>query len=259
MNVAAGGGLDWIKGIDGFFVQQKVEMLETVTGCDTKNRYALTQIQQGLPDPIPRLWINNLKKTAAQNPLIKAKEESFCLTRICFPSIRSLIMPFKDTKETTFMTVMRPFKCTCFWPGICMLNPQELSVIDAQGNIVGLAEEEFRQWWFCTRTINAKNGQGELQYRLRVPQCGTSSGSNCCAPSCFNYNFVIDLYNPEETEVLARSASVWPGCNCGGLTDRSNLVVRFPPDASLEQRSSVIAAMWLAEFAIFEASRSSRN
>ena len=87
---------------------------------------------------------------------------------------------------------------------------------------------------------------------MRTSECGTSSGNNCCAPSCFNASYDLDVFDAGERSVVARAANVWPGCNCAGATDRSNIILRFPRDADPKRRAALVAATMLVEFAHFE-------
>ena len=52
--------------------------------------------------------------------------------------------------------------------------------------------------------------------------------------------------------VGATAANVWPGWTCAGITDRSNILIRFPPDATPRQRAALLATMMLVEFSHFE-------
>jgi hypothetical protein len=56
-------GLGFLGDIDGLFIQQKLELFEAITGCDTKNRYHITPIPAGsIPDGhVPPEWINHFK------------------------------------------------------------------------------------------------------------------------------------------------------------------------------------------------------
>lgn len=98
---------------------------------------------------------------------------------------------------------------------------------------------------------NSKYENSEY-YRVRTSECGTSNGHNVCAPSCFNASYDMDVFDAGERTVVARSANVWPGCNCAGATDRSNIVLRFPRDADPKRRAALVAATMLVEFAHFE-------
>ena len=133
------------------------------------------------------------------------------------------------------------------------LDSAELAVRVGDANLVAArAREEFRPCWLCARSFVAENERGDANYRVRTSECGTSQGNNCCAPSCFNQSYVVDVFDPEEDHVVARSANVWPGCNCAGATERSNIVLRFPKNATDRERASLVAATVLVEFAHFE-------
>lgn len=254
-----GTGLEFLESTDGLFCQQKLELLEAFTGCETKNRYNITPVPRGMPNPTPPEWVKQFKEQSAATPLLKAKEESECMERICCPQFRSFTMPFKDGAGSTFLSLERPFKCTLFCQGCCMLNPQELFVKDAQGRIVAHAKEEFKCFWLCTRSFVAMDGADKPLYKIRVPECSSSQGCNVFAPSCCNENFVVDIYDPEETNVISSSQWVFPGCNCAGLTDMSNLLMRFPEGATLEQRAALIGGLMLAEFAVMEWKKANNN
>jgi len=151
-----------------------------------------------------------------------------------------------------------------------------LTLIDARGEPAARAREEFRCGWCCSRSFVAEGGgaagggvhggggdeytrtstsstyEHQEYYRIRTSECGTSRGHNVCAPSCFNASYDMDVYDASELNVVARSANVWPGCNCAGATDRSNIVLRFPRDADPKRRAALVAATMLVEFAHFE-------
>ena len=267
-------GLGFLQDIDGLFIQERVEFLEAFTGCDTKNVYHITPIQRGaLPDPtgqMPPEWIERFTRQANFYPLLKAKEESECAERVCCPLFRSFEMDFKDGTGAVFFSLKRPYKCTVHTPCF-MCAPQELKLHDAHGAVASTAREEFRFGWCCARSFVAAGGDtntsgyddvpiktssskydSEDYYRVRTSECGTSSGNNCCAPSCFNASYDLDVFDAGERSVVARAANVWPGCNCAGATDRSNIILRFPRDADPKRRAALVAAAMLVEFAHFE-------
>lgn len=251
-------GLGFMAGMDGLFIQQKLEIFEAITGCDTKNRYHITPVPLGMPDPVPKEWIQNFKATAAAQPMLKAKEDSACMERICCPQFRSFQMPFMDGAGSVFFTLNRPFHFTIGTP-CCMLCPQEIDLVDSTGAKAAHAVEEFKCCWLCTRSFVAEDEMGNAQYKVRVPECQSSRGCNVFAPSCCNESYDMDVYDPTETKVVAVMSSVFPGCNCGGLTERSNIILRFPSDSTPKQRASLVAAMMLIEFAHFEWKRNDNN
>ena len=101
---------------------------------------------------------------------------------------------------------------------------------------------------------HVKTPDGQPMYSLRASDCNTKHGCNCCAPTCCNESYDIDVYGPD-MKYISTSAFVWPGCNCGGLTDLSNFMVVFPPDSTPDQRASLLGAMFLIEFTVNELRR----
>ena len=250
-------GLGFLSDIDGLFIQQKLELFEAVTGCDTKNRYHITPIpRNSIPDPVPPEWIKHFREQAAKTPLLKAKEESDCLERVCCPMFRAFNMDFQDGQGTTFFAIHRPFKCSFNTP-CCNLCPQELTLYDANSQRVAHAREEFKCCWWFTRSFVTETDR--TQYHIQAPECSSSRGCNVCAPSCFNESYDMDVYDAHEDKIVSHAANVWPGCNCGGITERSNLLLRFPADATPQQRAALVAALMLVEFAHFEWKKGDNN
>ena len=91
-------------------------------------------------------------------------------------------------------------------------------------------------------------------YLLKAGDCGTEKGNNCCAPSCLNGDYAIDMYTPDGNYVDSHSF-VWPGCTLGGLTDRSNMAIKFPDGASATDRAGIVGGMMLIEYAVMEYKR----
>ena len=79
-----------------------------------------------------------------------------------------------------------------------------------------------------------------------------------CAPTCFNEAFDIDVYGPDD-QYINTSTFVWPGCNCGGLTDLSNFAIQFPPGSTADQRATLLAGMFLVEYTVNELRRQNNN
>ena len=248
-------GLGFLGAIDGVFLQEKVEMLEVITGCDTHNVYHVTPVPKGmLPEGVvPKEWIDYFTNQAHSTPMLKAREEGECLERVCCPNFRSFTMDFKDGTGATFFTLHRPFNCTIATPCF-MCNPQQMSLTDGHGAHAAHASEEFRACWWCTRSFVAHDEAMNELYRVRAGDCATMRGKcNWCAPSCCNESYDLDVLEPTETRgVGATAANVWPGWTCAGITDRSNILIRFPPDATPRQRAALLATMMLVEFSHFE-------
>ena len=67
----------------------------------------------------------------------------------------------------------------------------------------------------------------------------------------------VDVKDPTG-QLVSTTSWVWPGCNCGGLTESTNAMIRFPRSATPQQRAAVVGAMMLVEYAVIEF-RSQKN
>ena len=140
---AVAPGNSFLVGLNGLYVRQNLEVLEMMSGCETKNRYSLCAIPAGtaIPAAPGSSWSKEFRSSAGFNPLLKAKEESECLQRVCCPLFRGFTMPFKDGNGTDFITIDRPFHCDpCYAPPCYTCATQELS-ISAGGVKVADAKE----------------------------------------------------------------------------------------------------------------------
>ena len=253
-------GIEWTGGAAGLYIAQRLELLEVLSGCETKNKYNIVQIPGGTDIPIAPAGDFNTqwREQSKAVPLLKAKEQSECFERICCPLFRSFTMEFKDATDNVFFKIQRPFKCDpCYAPPVFTCTQQELTIMDKNGTIVATAKEKGGCCnGCCTRQFLITGPDGKLMYEMNAPECGYKSGAggcNLCAPSCCKEAYVIDVYDENHQIVNeASSAFVFPGCNCAGLTDRSNFVVNFPADAPVEKRMGLLAGMMLIEYAVNE-------
>ena len=256
-------GLGFLGSIDGLYIQQRVEILEALTACETKNRYHITPIPAGaIPDPargtLPESWLQHFRAQNEFAPLLKAKEESECCQRQCCTPIRKFDMAFgwRGADVLQYPSAVQVLHPVPLLPGL----PQELTLYDAAGVPAARAEEEFKCCWLCTRqftaeTFDAPGAPANVLFHVRVGELYSSRGNNCFAPSCCNRDYDMDVMDASESVVVGHVANVFPGCNCGGITERSNLVLRFPPNATPKQRAALVASTFLVEFAHFEMRR----
>lgn len=263
---AAPSSADFLQNMDGLFVRQNLELAEALTGCEVKNRYTLTPIPLGHPDPTPPEWVQSFKQQAQLAPLLNAREDSECFERICCPLFRGFTMPFLDATGRSFITIERPFHCDpCYAPPCCTCATQALVVRDASGAVLSTAAEQSYTPCGaqccshpCERRFDTMDASGNKLYTLKVNECGSSRGSNCFAPSCCNENYDVDVVDAAG-HLVSTSTYVFPGCNCAGLTEMTNALVRFPPNATTEQRAALLGGMYLVEFAHMELRKQQNN
>ena len=170
-------------------------------------------------------------------------------------------MDFVDSNANAFMTISRPFKCDpCYCPGLCLCNPQELSISSA-GKVIATAKETTGPCCTtgcCLRQFTVTDHSGALMYKLEANECCSKSGGcNCCAPTCFNQGLTIDITSASG-ELLVRLPSL-----CGpdrhfelvvpsllitawGLAPSRSHQLLFGPAATVEV--SPISPTWSSNF-----------
>ena len=258
---AMSSSADFLQGMDGLFLKQHLELAEALCGCEVANKYSLTPLPVGHPDPTPKPWIESFKANATYTPLLNAKEDSECAERICCPLFRGFKLPFVDATGRTFITIDRPFKCdACYMPPCCTCTQQELTVRDAAGNVLSVAREQrcVPCMGCCERRFDAMDAGGAVLYTLKANECQSSRGSNCFAPSCCNEEYNIDVADASGA-LVSTHTYVFPGCNCSGLTEMTNALVRFPPGATTQQRAALLGGLYLVEFAHMELRKQQNN
>lgn len=246
-------GVEWLTSFDGLFVRQRIEWLESVSGCGTANSYDILPIRRGatLPVELSSAYMYPLRAMSDSLPLLHARERGPCLQRVCCPLTRGLMLAFANsTTESAAhaFTIERPCLCEpcCCWP-LLFSRSQTLTVRDRSGELVAIASEPLHCCKACwTRTFVAADADGTPLYIIQASECGTHQGCNFCAPSCVNETYDVDVFTPDG-EYVNSSTFVWPGCSCIGLTDRSNLLLQFPREADTTQRAALVGGMLLVE------------
>ena len=113
-------GLEYLCSLDQILVKQKVELLEALLGCETKNKYKI--------------------KNSMGQDIYKAKEETNCCVRTCCGPTRPFEMTIKDNNDQEVIHLVRPLNCqSCFFP--CCL--QYLEVQAPIGTTIGSVEQEW--------------------------------------------------------------------------------------------------------------------
>jgi hypothetical protein len=236
-------------------VRQKAQYLEQCFSvCEKKNKYGLKGFTPSGPNPtdtkfkeIPNMW--------------HGQEEGACLERVCCGRYRTFDMLWSDNDGAGALKMNRPFACSCLFC-CCRCNHQHMDVRDAEGSILGHIEDEYKCWdYFCipggTWYYNVFNVAGDRRFRLRVQDPTCCNGCrNCCAPTCFNRTYNIDIFEGgDDSVVTGKLDFVWPGWKCPRLlTDASNIVLQFPPATSdnPDDKALLVGAMLLIEYMHFE-------
>ena len=129
--------------------------------------------------------------------------------------------------------------------------------VPSTGRHIGSAQQDWRCFeacFHCSHFVKVNDGLQNPRYVTVWNPCCCAPFNNCCAPTCFNPVFTIPVYNADETEIVAEFENVWPGWNFRGLCGAgfSNWVVKFPEDATGDDKALLLSALFLQEFLHFE-------
>jgi len=242
-------GVDWLEQYDGLFVTQQLDVLQGSI------QYSIAPIVRGaeLPEELSSAYTYPLRAALEEMHVLRAREVSTRCQRTCCPLYREFQMDFKDSNYDGYFSIERPFvfEPCCCWP-MAFLRSQNLSITDKGGKIISKAFEPVGCFEACwTRTFVVMDEKARHVYTLKASDCGTQSGCNFCAPSPCNETYDVEVYTPDGS-YLNSSSFVYPGCACGMLADRSNLVVRFPAEATAAQRAGLFGGLMLVEYTAME-------
>lgn len=105
-----------LMGCNGIFVAQKLDLLETITGCEMPNKYYVSALGTGFRDN---------DATPIGPPFFKCVEKSgWCARQFCHAAARPLNInvnhegPSSPFHGLPFLTLEKPCKC-CVFPCCC--------------------------------------------------------------------------------------------------------------------------------------------
>lgn len=251
--------MDSLAACQGIYVKQQIELVEALTGCETKNKYKVHAW-----DPVR--GAEDVDAGRLMPELFKAKEESECCERICCGPIRSFTMRIgHEANPADHLLLLRPFKCTCF----CLARPLLRIVHPALGDL----GEVYSPFVCCAYRFIVRAPTGVVTkpegppfrpaemlaasgrdkgdwYIIEGSACQAGAWCSCPCGKCKYFNFTItDAQTGAEIGMLKR---VFPGCVKSCVTDADIFVCRFPPDALPFQKAALLGAVFLVDFCIFE-------
>jgi hypothetical protein len=242
----------------GLLAQQKFDIQELFCpACQKRNKYKITSDEGWSSDGVTDFSTSPYK----QSPQIyKAKEESETCDRICCQNYRRFQMYVRpgDNGDGPYdYKFDRPFKCTLNCCGLCLLNPQELTVMNSSDTPIGKVVQEWRCFdsGCCLKIYwQVQDANGGVQYYLRDDLCCPRT-FNICAPSCLCGQHHIDILDASEQPTDGYLRNIFPGCNMKGLLGgglRDSYHLKFPSGATAEQKATLLGGMFLVEYMLFE-------
>ncbi|CAG9855392.1 unnamed protein product [Phyllotreta striolata] len=216
-------GLEYLTMIDQLLVQQKVEVLEALTGFETQNKFTVK---------------NNLGQK-----VFYAVEDSDCLTRNCCGPLRPFDMKILDNYKNEVMHLHRPLACdSCCFP--CCLQSMEVSA--PPGSICGTVEQE---WSLFCPSFALKNASGDTVLRIEGPLCTWSI--------CGDVEFKI--MSGDGAVQVGKISKQWSGLMREMFTDTDYFGITFPMDLDVRMKAVMLGACFLIDAMFFETSQKNNS
>ncbi|KAG5863776.1 hypothetical protein JTB14_012922 [Gonioctena quinquepunctata] len=209
-------GLEYLTMIDQLLVHQKVEVLEALTGFETKNKFTV--------------------KNSLGQKVYYAVEDSDCLTRNCCGPLRPFDMNILDNYRNEIIHLHRPLACdSCCFP--CCLQSMEVS--SPPGTIIGTVEQE---WSIFCPSFAIKNGSGDTVLRIEGPLCTWSI--------CGDVEFKI--MSSDGSVQVGKISKQWSGLAREMFTDTDYFGITFPMDLDVRMKAVMLGACFLIDAMFFE-------
>ena len=210
-------------------IKQEIELLELLTGCESKNRYDI--------------YCQNNNQSIY---LFRAKEKSgWCVRNFCSGRDRSFKMELKLPDQTNFANLDRPFKCTCF----CLARPEMMNKY-SNGQKFGRVKEPFACCSPVFETYDEKDGS---KFVLNIECCQRGF----CCPKCYELTGKIYKHGNLDTEVGSFTKQV--NCCQEMFTDANTFIINFPVDCTVEDKLNLIATVLLVDYRYYEESPQNRQ
>ena len=238
-------------------IEQKIELLEVITGCESANRYN----------------IYLLDKEKVKKFLFKCKEESNWFCRNCCPSdLRSFTMSMIHILSTnkkgkhnkkTLLNLNRPFLCSC----LCLArpiikaylhvesdveNPENPSLESInKGKIMGSITDKFA----IGPLFHVFDPNGEIRWKIYGDYCQCGF---CCRETSLGKCYEVDFWIYDADADINRSKpvgnihKVFKGLS-ELITDSDAFILTFPKKATPMERLILIAAVILIDYRFYEA------
>lgn len=254
-----------LEALRGLFVFQKMELLEAITGCETRNKYHIYGWD-------PERGHEKAKHGKIKPKLFKAKEHSSCLMRQCCGNARTFQMDIKGAGKVVMdrqedrLSLLRPFKCTC----LCFCRSRmHVNYPSMPGDIAEL----LNPFTCCNRIVEVRRPESEghvpaeavrgtppIWYRIRGKLCQPASFCHCpCSPFNKVHFYIYEPNDEGFTTPVGEITKVWDSCCRSMFTDADNFTCVFPKDANKYQKAAILSAILFLDFLYFEERNQNRN
>ena len=216
-----------LKTADKIKVKQLVDIIEVLGCCEKENTYDIFT------------YSNN------QNVYIaRAKEESSCFQRYCCPGeSRAFKVHFKyPNSDNTFLTVDRPFKCTC----CCLARPIMTNTL-TNGQKIGNVKNPCT---CCSPLFEITDENDNVKYTVTIRYCQLGF----CVRGCNCYEVTGEIYSIKDNQNPIGTFLKKAKCCQETFTDANTFVITIPVDLSVNDKLNLVCCVVMIDFRYYEES-----
>lgn len=216
-------GLEYLTTLDQILVKQQLEIMEVLTGYETKNKYRI---------------FNNM----GQNVYFAVEDSETC-ARNCLGNLRLFDMKILDNLGNEVIHIYRPFRCnSCCYP-MCL---QELEITAPVGEVVGYVTQ---LWSLDKQYFQIENSSREPIFKIVGPFCTFTCGGDV----------VFRVMSNDEQHEVGSIRKQWSGFVMEAYTDADNFGITFPKDLDVRMKAVMLGACFLIDFMFYETQQQRRR
>lgn len=217
-------GLEYLSTLDQILVHQKVELLEVMTGWETKNKYSV--------------------KNSMGQQCYYAFEESETCHRLCCGSERGFVMHIVDNTNQEVLRAVRDFKC-CVGCCCCVSGETCAYIIDVQSPVgVSIGRIiQLRSSWKPKYAV--QNANHETMLVIEGPCC-------VCDGPCCTKDIPFKVFTADGSQQIGAISRQYAGFTQEMFTDATNFGITFPQDLDVKVKAIVLCATFLIDMMFFE-------
>lgn len=233
---------------NGICVKQSIDLMEVMTGCDTKNRYMVhEQTTEGKP-----------KKKA----LLRCKEESSwcarnCMSADCKPFAMEVRKEAHDPDAAgalaPVLRMERECKCTC----MCCNRP-EMLIYNVERGTKEYIGKVVDSWDCINYSYTVYDDKEQVRFFIKASCCQLGFWCKCPCESCEKIQF--DLWTgdkeKEETPIMKKGTG---SCIKNAVSLADNFFITWPLSATWKDRSLLLGAVLMIDFMQFEEKQGGGN
>ena len=154
--------------------------------------------------------------------------------------------PLLFTLDRPFRCKLSPCKCCCF---------QEITTLSPDGTKIGSVKESM---YLCpVPSFLILDANDEKKYEISTPVCCSGMCVNVCAEGCCNLKIPFYIYPPGERQggedkILGKIIKEWGGIAKELFKSVGTFSVKFPKDATPEDKAALFAGVMLLDYNFFE-------